>query len=303
MPEPNGRRPALHPRWLLVLLVLTWAVSWPVIKIGVTTVTPLWFALLRYAIAAACLFAFTGARGGFTLPEARDWRLVAVSALLQMAAYSALTGIALTDLPPIWVVPLSAWFLGERTTRAGVIGMTLGMAGVIAIAAPSLHSRAHITAYLLLVGAAVAWAATIVYVRVHRFLASTIALAPWQMLVAALALLPVALLFEGVPPVPGAAAWAALAYVGPVATAFSYWAVVEAGRHLRPQAMSMALLATPSLGVLISAFTFGEHVGPELLAGLVLIGLGIGMSSRAPVAPAIDARDAVERNGGTFTEN
>jgi drug/metabolite transporter (DMT)-like permease len=35
-------------RWLLVLLVVIWGVSWPVIKIGVATVPPIWFACLRY---------------------------------------------------------------------------------------------------------------------------------------------------------------------------------------------------------------------------------------------------------------
>jgi drug/metabolite transporter (DMT)-like permease len=291
MPDPGARRSAFDPRWLLVMLVLTWAVSWPVIKIGVTSVPPLWFAFLRYAMAAACLFAAAARSGGFELPPRRDWPLVAVSGLLQMALYSALTGIALTELPPgrasvlafstpIWVVPLSAWWLGERTTRAGMIGVVLGMAGVVAIAAPSLHAQKSLAAYALLLGAAAAWATSIVYVRGHQFAASALALAPWQMLVATVVLLPVALLVEGAPRAPGTAGWAALAYVGPVATAFAYWAVVEAGRQLRPDAMAMGLLATPSLGVIISALTFGERIGTELVAGLLLIAVGIRLSSR-----------------------
>jgi hypothetical protein len=35
-------------RFLLVLLILSWAISWPVIKVGVATVPPIWYACFRY---------------------------------------------------------------------------------------------------------------------------------------------------------------------------------------------------------------------------------------------------------------
>jgi predicted benzoate:H+ symporter BenE len=56
---------------------------------------------------------------------------------------------------------------------------------------------------------------------------------------------------------------------------------VEVGRHIRASTMSMALLATPSLGILISALTLGEAVGASLVAGVVLIGSGIRLATRA----------------------
>jgi drug/metabolite transporter (DMT)-like permease len=39
--------------------------------------------------------------------------------------------------------------------------------------------------------------------------------------------------------------------------------------------MSVALLATPLVGILLSAFTLGETVGPSLIAGAVLVATGI----------------------------
>ena len=48
---------------LLVLLIVTWAISWPVIKVGVASVPPLWYACLRYAIATTFLFAIVAVRG------------------------------------------------------------------------------------------------------------------------------------------------------------------------------------------------------------------------------------------------
>jgi O-acetylserine/cysteine efflux transporter len=285
----------IRHRSLLILLVLTWAISWPVIKVGVATVPPIWFGCLRYVIAAFCLFTLVGAQRELILPPRSDWPLVLVSGALQMGAYSALTGLALTILPPgrasvlafstpIWVVPLAAWWLQERITRLAMLGVAVGLLGVFAIAAPSfhLHGRDQILAYAMLMGAAAAWAISIVFVRSHRFAATALALAPWQMLVAAALLLPLALVIEGAPPAIGARGAASLAYVGPIATAFAYWAVVEVGRHFRAATMSMALLATPSLGILISAVTLGETVGPSLIAGVVLIGTGIGFATSLP---------------------
>ena len=101
------------------------------------------------------------------------------------------------------------------------------------------------------------------------------------MLLAALLLIPMAIGVEGAPAPIGSRGLASLAYVAPVATAFAYWAVVEAGRHFRASTMSMALLATPSLGILISALTLGESIGPSLIAGVILVGTGIRMATRA----------------------
>ena len=280
-------------RALLVLLVLIWAVSWPVIKIGIATVPPLWFACLRYAIATVCLFAFVGLRGALAFPPRADWTLVAVSAVLQLAVYSALTGIALTVLPPgrasvlafstpLWVVPLASWWLSEHVSRSGLLGVALGIAGALAIASPSLRpaNGGEALSYGLLICAAGAWAISIVFVRAHRFSASALELAPWQMLVAAGILLPLALLVEGTPPPLDAKGLASLGYVGPIATAFAYWAVVEAGRHFPASTISMALLAAPCLGILISALLLGEEVGVSLIGGATLIGAGIRLATR-----------------------
>jgi drug/metabolite transporter (DMT)-like permease len=279
---------------LLAVLILTWAISWPVIKVGVATVPPIWYAYFRYVIATICLFTFVAVRREVAFPPRSDWPLVAASGVLQMAAYSALTGFALTILPPgrasvlafstpIWVVPLAAWWLHEHASRTALLGVALGLLGVVTIAAPSIHPQGaeQMLAYAMLLGAAAAWAISIVVVRAHRFTATALALAPWQMLVAACLLLPLAIVVEGAPRAIGVSGAASLAYVGPIATAFAYWAVVEAGRHTRASTMSMALLATPSLGILISALTLGEAVGASLIAGVVLIGLGIRLVTNA----------------------
>jgi drug/metabolite transporter (DMT)-like permease len=289
-------------RSLLIFLVLIWAISWPVIKVGVTAVPAIWFGCFRYTIAAICLFALVALRRELAFPSRSDWSLIAVSGALQLAAYSALTGLALTILPPgrasvlafstpIWVVPLAAWRLHERVSLLALLGVAVGLLGVFVIAAPSLQlgQTDQIVAYAMLISAAAFWAISIVFVRSHRFVSTALALAPWQMLVAAALLLPLALGVEGIPPPVGVRGAISLAYVGPIATAFAYWAVVEVGRHFQARTISMALLATPSLGILISALTLGEPVGASLVGGVALIGSGIWLATNASERDASSA--------------
>jgi drug/metabolite transporter (DMT)-like permease len=275
-------------RSLLVLLVMVWGASWPAVKVGVSAMPPVWFACLRYFVATVCGFGAVAVRGELRRPSPSDWRLVAVSGILQMAAYSALTAVALTRLPPgrasvlafstpLWVAPLSAWWLDERLTWRGLAGVGTGLAGVLVIVSPALkHGEfRQLVSYGLLLCAAAAWAVSIVFVRSHRFQMSALALAPWQMLVAVLVLLPLATILEGAWPRIPMRAMAALSYVGPIATAFAYWAVVEVGRVVRATTMSMVLLAVPGLGLLLSAIALHESLNLSLELGLLLIAAGI----------------------------
>lgn len=298
MKSPERSTPATahvakaRPRdWALLLsLVLIWAVSWPVIKVGVGQIPPIWYGCLRYAIAALILFGLVVARAEFGLPPRSDLPLVVISGVLQMAAYSALTGLALTILPPgrasvlafstpIVVAPLAAWWLGETLGPKAALGVVIGCAGIAVIASPSFAlGGTQALAYAMLMGAAAAWAIVIVTVRGHRFTLSALALAPWQMLIAASLLLPIAISVEGPLPPVSTTGVATLAYVAPVATAFAYWAVVEAGRRFAASSMSMALLATPSVGLLISAWVLEEPIDAALLAGVALTATGIRLT-------------------------
>jgi len=159
----------------------------------------------------------------------------------------------------------------------------MGLLGVLTIASPSLHAdaRGQVVAYGMLLGASAAWAVTIVFVRAHRMAASALVLAPWQMLIAAVLLCAVAFATEG--PIPGinGIGIASLLYVGPFATAFAYWAVVAVGQHFRARIVSMSLLATPCLGILVSAVVLGEVVDRMLVLGLVLVTTGIAVSAKS----------------------
>ena len=283
---------------LLLLLVIVWAASWPILKIGVAGVPPVWFACVRYAIATVVLTGIVAARGELRRPSREDWRLVLVSGLLQMGAFAAFTTIALTILPPgrasilaystpLWVHPLAVWRKQERTSWRATCGLAIGMVGIVIIAAPTLvRGRPHaLGAIAMLMAAAAAWAVTIVFVRGHRFTANPLSLAPWQTAVATTVLLSIAAITEPPPQRISGHALLALLYLGPIATAFAYWAVVEVGRTFPATTLSVALLATPSLGLTMSAIALKETVGASLLAGVGLVAVGILLTTSAPGQP------------------
>ena len=99
------------------------------------------------------------------------------------------------------------------------------------------------------------------------------------MLLAALLLLPFAIGVHGALPALSLRGVVSLAYVGPIATAFAHWAVVEIGRYVPATTISVTLLAVPSVGLLISALTFHEAVNTSLIIGVVLIGAAVVLTT------------------------
>ena len=93
------------------MLLQSWAISWPVIKLGVATVLPIWYACLRYAIATFCLFTVLVARHEIAFLPRSDWLLVAVSGVLQMAGRAPCRSPLLAT--PSLGILISALMLGE----------------------------------------------------------------------------------------------------------------------------------------------------------------------------------------------
>jgi drug/metabolite transporter (DMT)-like permease len=57
--------------------------------------------------------------------------------------------------------------------------------------------------------------------------------------------------------------------------------MVELGRRIPASTLSVALLATPSLGLTISSLVQRERIDAPLLAGIVLVAAGIRLATRA----------------------
>ncbi|MEQ8965723.1 MAG: DMT family transporter [Azospirillaceae bacterium] len=290
---------AVRPRTAVALLaavILIWGANWPIMKIGVAHIGPMTFLAARMALAVLCMLPLLHALGRLHWPTRRDWPIVLSIGLLQMAAFNGLTVWALQVVEagrsailayttPLWVVPGAALLLGERIGRLKAVGLAAGLAGVAVMFNPAAldwGDHDQLVGNGLLMLAAAVWAVPILQIRGHRWDSAPLDLAIWQYLVAALAALPLMLWLESdLARTWDAASFAVLAYNGPIATAFGFFAVVTINRSLPATTTSLAMLGVPAAGLVFSAAMIAEPIGPAKLAGLALIGLGLALVSLA----------------------
>jgi drug/metabolite transporter (DMT)-like permease len=287
---------------LFAIVVLGWGTNWPVTKLIVESMPPLWGVALRSWIALAAVLAIQLATGSFIVPKREDAPAVLSVALLHMTAFSTLVASGLRLLPashaivlgyttPLWVAAMAPAFLGERLTSMRLTGIVTGLAGLAIVFAPQSLDWSRPGTLLgngLILLAAVLWAVNIVSLRRHRWIATPFQLLFWQIFIAGLILTAGAMAVEGRP----SFGWtnrltALLLYSGAVGTALAYWAMSVINKSLPALTTSLGILATPLAGLAAAAIMLGESIEPPLFlaAGLILSGIAIGTLEKLGKGP------------------
>ncbi len=285
----QDRAATLPPRIayaVFAAIVLIWGLNWPVMKIATTMIPPLWFTFLRFAIGAVCLFAVVIGSGRFAWPGRRDLPVMITMPVFQMALYIGLINIGLLYVPagrsailayttPIWVLPAAAVLLKEPLAGFKLLAFLVGLAGILVLVNPAAidwsDGKALFGNAVLLLSAA-SWAVGILHARLHRWHLSPLQLAPFQML-ATLPLLGIAAwLYHG----PLRIHWSAeliyvLLYNGPLATAFTFWAILTVQRALPASTTALSFLVVPVWGLAASIWWLGETLPLSLMIGGMLI--------------------------------
>jgi drug/metabolite transporter (DMT)-like permease len=304
---------------LLAVLVIVWGAHWAVVKIGLGTIPPFTYATLRLLTGVAVLAALMQGAGRLSLPARSDVPIILSYGLLAVAMGIGMMNLALAFVPagrssilaytlPLWVVPIMAVLARARPTRAEVVGLLLGLTGLALLLNPLAIDWASpdvlLGSAMLLLGA-MAGALALVHVRAHRWQGTPFDVQIWQLLVALVPMLVLALALE-------LERWAAMEwdprtvlvilYSGPLATAFAFWASQSITRAIGPMTTSIGYLAVPVVGILAGATVLSETVGPLDLLGLLVTSAGIvvvllarrggpGAAAASEVAgsPAVDA--------------
>jgi drug/metabolite transporter (DMT)-like permease len=285
----------------LIIVVLAWGLTWPVNKVVLASLPPIWAVALRSAIATAALFALQAAGGRLALPPRGDLPVLISITLLHMVGFNLLASWALGLVPtgrtvvlayttPLWVTPASALLLREPLTARRVIGVVVGLAGLVSLFNPltfDWSDRRVVLGNLAILVGALLWAASIVHIRAHRWLSTPFVLIPWETLLTTILLTPVALATTPLPRVDWSPSFVLmLLYLGIVGTAVAYWAAAMASRHLPAVTTSLGLLATPVVSVITAAVWLGEPVTLSLLVAIVLVlgGVAIGVTGSPPAS-------------------
>jgi drug/metabolite transporter (DMT)-like permease len=268
--------------------IFLWASAYVPSKIGVLDSSPLWFLVVRFAVAGALAFALALVLGARPPRSPRDWLLLVTLGALNNAVYLGCTYEALRHLAtgigaivastnPLMLALVAPAVLREPLTRLKSTGLVLGFAGVVAVMLARTGSGTANPGdvALAVTGVIGSVAATVLFKRfaTQIDLRMTTAI---QLLASAAVLLPLALVFEGTPHVHATVR---------LGVAFGYLVLVISGgastlwfwllSHGEASRVSAFYFLTPVFGLLLGALLLHEPVGVHDLFGLAAIALGI----------------------------
>lgn len=276
--------------FFLLAIVIVWGVNWPLMKIVMLEIPPLWFGTFRMAIATIVLSIFLILKGQFIFPSSKDKYHILVIGCLQIGIYTMLVNLGLyynsvghsvilVYSTPIWITPIAVKFFNEEFSVLKRIGFFLSVLGIAVLFQPlsfdwTNQSRLLGSGFLLL--AAISWTIATLFTRYCQWQVTVIQLLPWQFLVATFVLLISALAIENQPCVTWTPSLITLIfYVGCIATAFAFWGMIEINRQLFVTTSSLAMLAVPLIGMLTSSFFLREPLTISLISVYILITFGI----------------------------
>jgi drug/metabolite transporter (DMT)-like permease len=280
--------------FILAALVIFWALSWPLLKIALEDMPPLWLSVARLLLGSLAMFIFVVTQKQFIVPSRQDLPLIFSIGFLQMAAFVSLMNYGLLFVEPgrsailaystpIWVIPLAICFFREKIIPLNIAGFLLGIGGILVLFNPSTLNWSD---YPLLKGnfalilAAICWAIAMLHTRYGQWHNSTTTLLPWQLLLGGLCVLPLAIIFEPVSSIHWThrLVWIII-YTVLLSTAFGYWGVITISKNLSVTLTSLSLLLVPVLGLLFSALIVGEPITTGILIAMVLIVSGLACAA------------------------
>lgn len=292
MPESDGLgRGKVYALLLTVILIL--GVNWPLLAIGLRDISPIWMAVLRLGGGTLVVLGATALGDRLHPPPRSDLPVIVSVAILRLALVFVLVFTALQIVPPgrssvlvwtasLWTVPLAAVFLGESMNRLRWLGLSIGVAGIVVLVEPwsiGWQDWRAVAGHGLLLLAALLNAVAAVHIRRHRWASTPLEALPWQLALATLPLLVLALVTEGVPAIDWTPelAWI-VAYQGILATGLAVWAQISVLRNLAAVSTNLSLMAVPVVGLASSALIVGEKLTPAVLVAVAMILSGVGLN-------------------------
>lgn len=279
---------------LLVFVILTWGYSWILMKIGLSYMEPVTLAVWRCAVGAAALLIYMAWRGkGW--PRARklpDYIMVGILQttllfglmLLGMDRITAGKTSVLLYTMPIWTILLVHFYLKERLDARKWAGVALGSLGILSILGFDvivLHDPEVLIGELLVIGAAVSWAVSNIWVKKRMGGEDIYAISTLQMVFGTLGLLLLAIPTQGVFSVQ----WTAysvyiLLFTGIIASAVDFTIWFHLIKKLDMNVTTFSSMLVPVLGLFFDWLLLGRTLDWGVIAGGALILAGIYMVSR-----------------------
>jgi drug/metabolite transporter (DMT)-like permease len=284
----------INPRLVLILLflfiILSWGIAWPINKIGLAYMSPLWYTTWRLLIGTATMMILVIGAKKLSLPKLIDLPLILNVGILQISLFILLVNIGLTYLPagrsallayttPLWIMPASIFFFGESSTPLKWIGFLLGVGGLLFLLSPweiNWQDKNTLIGASMLLLASLSWAVSMLGVRYMRWTKSPFELIPWQLLIGTLPVLSLALMKEPHTTFNwNASLTLSLLYTGAVVTGLSYWGGVVVNKALPTILLSLGFLLVPVLSLIISSYYMHEVITHSTAIAMIIILIGL----------------------------
>jgi drug/metabolite transporter (DMT)-like permease len=276
---------------LFVFVVISWGMGWPINKIGLDFMSPVWYTAIRLIVGTVTMMIFVIAVKKFSLPKWRDLPLIIIIGLPQISIFMLLANYGLSYLPagrssllgyttPLWVMPAAILFFKEKAGFLRWLGFFLGLGGLFILLSPwelNWASPSVLFGAGMLLLASLSWAISMLCARYMKWSKSPLELIPWQLLVGTIPILLFAIIKE--PSV--SFEWnmplvLSLVYTGFLVTGLSYWSGVVINKELPTIVVSLGFLLVPVFSLIVSSLYLHESITPLTIAAMLLIVVGIG---------------------------
>jgi len=285
--------------WLrIAALGLIWGASFTTLSVALRDVGPFTVAAVRIALGAVFLLTLMRLWGlrlppvrgrsdrrfwGFALFMALASNVVPFSLLgwAQQSVASGFAGVCMAAVP-LLILPLAHVFVpGERMTLRRLAGFVLGTIGVVVLigldAFASTGKDFESLARLACIGAAAGYAMGSIATRLCPPV-PLLALAAAVMSLAAVIIVPVALIVEGLPERLSREGALSLLYLGILPTGVAQLLLVQTTRSAGPSFFSLVNYMVPVWSVLLGALFLAETVPPRLFLAMLMILAGVAIS-------------------------
>jgi len=289
-------RPRLAPAGLMFLAITSvgWGFNWPVTKFLIGELPPLTLRGVTGVIGAAVLAVLALIRTQSLRVEARLWPRLALYAVLNVTGWMVLMGLALLWLPaseaaliaytmPVWASLLAWPVLGERPTLLRSIALVMAFAGLAAIMGGNgiSASQHKLPGIIMALAGAMGFALGTVLAKKYPLLMPPIPAAAWQIGLGCLPVAIVGLLVETTHlDRVTTLGWWLLVYSTVIQFCVAYVAWFAALARLPASVAAIGTMAVPVIGVLASAITLHEPLGPTQIAALLFTLVGVVLATR-----------------------
>ena len=270
---------------LLAALSVCWGLNWPVMKIVLSEIPPLYFRGGCLLAGGAGMLALAKINGVSLAVPAGCWRRLLWLALFNIVGWNTLIVYGVALLPsgraallgytmPLWSAVLSVWLLGEAINLRRIVGLVLGLSGIVVLLGGSLQGMLQAPlGVACMIAAAWSWALGVVLFKRLPVGMPTSSLTGWIMLLGGLPMLAAAIPLETSRLI-APSFWPAfgLAYNTLIAFMFCYWAWNRIVLMVPVAVSSLSSLSTPLIGVLGGVLFLGEPLGwREIVASLLIL--------------------------------